>query len=105
MPTLQSLAKTIRSKNAGVDHLTFDIIFDDRRLFEQVKASGAITPETITALFNIPLERLTHFFIVESANAFKFSLRRSRPAGGPGEKDVFGCQQYGPLFDLEIPLG
>ncbi len=104
MHTLQTLAKTIRSKNAGVDHLTFDIIFDDHHLFEQVKASGVITPETIAALFNIPMERLTHFFIVEPANAFKFSIRRQRPAGGPGEKDVFGCQQYGPLFDLEIPL-
>jgi hypothetical protein len=41
---------------------------------------------------------------LEPANAIKFSIRRERPAGGPGEHDVFGCQQYGPLFDLEIPV-
>jgi hypothetical protein len=104
MAALRELAKTIRSKNAGVDHITFDIIFDDRRVFEQVKASGAITREAIAALFDMPIERLTHFYIVEPANAFKFSIRRQRPAGGPGERDVFGCQQYGPLFDLDIPV-
>ena len=28
--TLAELAKTIRSKNAGVDKITFDVIFTDR---------------------------------------------------------------------------
>lgn len=104
MAKLRDLAKTIRSKNAGVDHITFDIIFDDRRLFERVKQSGVITKENVAALYNVPLERVSHFFVFEPANAFKFSITRQRPAGGPGESDVFGCQQYAPLFDLDIPI-
>ena len=40
----------------------------------------------------------------DPANAFKFSIARKKPAGGPGESDMFGCQQYAPLFDLDIPL-
>lgn len=104
MAKLRDLAKTIRSKNAGVDHLTFDIIFDNRQHFETVKASGIITRETIATLYGIPAERITHFFIFEPANAFKFSIKRPSSAGGPGESDVFGCQQYAPLFDLEIPV-
>jgi hypothetical protein len=63
-----------------------------------------MTRETIATLYSIPIERISHFFVVEPANAFKFSITRNRPAGGPGESDVFGCQQYGPLFDLDIPL-
>ncbi len=102
MAKLRDLAKTIRSKNAGVDHLTFDIIFDNRQHFETVKASGVITPETIATLYGIAPERITHFFIFEPANAFKFSIKRLRSAGGPGESDVFGCQQYAPLFELDI---
>jgi hypothetical protein len=35
MPTLRDLASTVRSKNAGVDHITFDIIFRDRANFER----------------------------------------------------------------------
>jgi hypothetical protein len=104
MAKLHQLAKTIRSKNAGVDHITFDIIFDNQQLFERVKQSGVITRENVAALYGVPLERVSHFFVYEPAQAFKFSITRQRPAGGPGESDVFGCQQYAPLFDVDIPL-
>lgn len=104
MAKLRDLAKTIRSKNAGVDHITFDIIFDDHHVFEQVNASGVLTPETVAELYGIPRSRISHFFVFEPAKAFKFSIRRLRSAGGAGESDVFGCQQYAPLFDLEIPI-
>jgi len=33
----------------------------------------------------------------------KANIRRASPSGGPGETDVYGCQQYAPLFSLEIP--
>ncbi len=39
---LVELAKTIRSKNAGVDQITFDIVFRDRETYELVKRSGVI---------------------------------------------------------------
>ena len=41
---LVELAKTIRSKNAGVDQITFDVIFGDRESYELVKRSGAPPP-------------------------------------------------------------
>ena len=40
---LRELASTIRSKNAGVDHITFDIIFRSRENFERVRDAGVIT--------------------------------------------------------------
>ena len=101
---LPALAKTIRSKNAGVNTITFDIIFPDRESFEFVKASGALTRQTIAALYNLAEEQITTFTLFEPALAIKFAIRRSAPAGGPGDSDIFGCQQYGPLFDVEIPL-
>jgi hypothetical protein len=102
---LVELARTIRSKNAGVDQITFDVIFADRRSWELVKRSRALTPETITRLYGIPAERLTAFVEYEPALAIKFTIRRERPSGSPGERDVFGAQQYAPLFDLPIPVG
>jgi len=101
--TLRDLASTIRSKNAGVDHITFDIIFKDRAAFERVRDSGVVTPETVAALFNIPRERITDFVVFEPAKAIKFTLRRLRPSGSPGESDVFGSQHYPPLFEVEVP--
>ena len=41
---LVELASTIRSKNAGVDHITFDVICRDRANFERVRDSGALNP-------------------------------------------------------------
>ncbi|HTN11255.1 MAG TPA: DUF4387 family protein, partial [Acetobacteraceae bacterium] len=51
---LSELAKTIRSKNAGVDRITFDIIFRDARTYQAVRRSGAVTRETVLALFGLP---------------------------------------------------
>ncbi len=100
---LRDLAKTIRSKNAGVDHITFDIIFADRGHFERVRDSGVLNAGTVARLFAIDQDRVAHFTAFEPANAIKFTIRRLRPSGSPGERDVFGSQQYAPLFDVEIP--
>jgi Domain of unknown function (DUF4387) len=100
---LRDLASTIRSKNAGVDHITFDIVFRDRANFERVRDSGALSRASVAALYRLPPERITDFVVFEPANAIKFTIRRPRPSGSPGEHDVFGAQQYPPLFDIEIP--
>ena len=36
---LSELAKTIRSKNAGTDKITFDVIFREKDVYELVKRS------------------------------------------------------------------
>jgi hypothetical protein len=103
MPTLRDLASTIRSKNAGVDHITFDLIFRERANFERVRDAKVLSPEVVAKLYGIPRERVTDFVVFEPANAIKFTIRRVRPSGSPGEHDVFGAQQYAPLFDIEVP--
>ncbi len=35
--------------------------------------------------------------------AIKFTVRRSRPSGSPGDSDVFGAQQYAPLLEIDVP--
>jgi hypothetical protein len=100
---LVELATTIRSKNAGVDHITFDVICRERTNFERVRDSGALNPGVIARLFGVDEARVTDFVIFEPANAIKFTIRRPRPSGSMGESDLFGSQQYAPLFDLEIP--
>ena len=103
MVRLLELATTIRSKNAGVDHITFDIIFSDPEAFRRVVASGVLNRATVARLFHVSPDDVTHFVEVDVARAIKFTLRRRRPSGAPGETDVFGSQQYAPLFEVEIP--
>ena len=100
---LSEVASTVRSKNAGVNQITFDIIFPDRKTYERVVRSGAITRDTIAKLYNIPDSRISDFVAFEVGNAIKFTIYRSRPSGSPGDWDILGCQHYGPLLELEVP--
>lgn len=101
---LVDLAKTIRSKNAGTDKITFDIIFREKENYELVKKSKRLTKQTVAELFGIEEERISDFVEYDPAFAIKFTIYRKTPSGGPGETDIFGCQQYPPLLDIEVPL-
>ncbi len=97
------LARTIRSKNAGPFWITLEIIFDDRNIYEKVKASGVITKEKIAEVYGISPDQVHKFVYFDPGMGIKANLRRTFPSGGPGESDVYGCQQYAPLFNIEIP--
>ena len=100
---LSELAKTIRSKNAGVNLITFDIIFRERAIYEAVKRARVLTREAVMALYGIPAERICDFVEFDPGNAIKFTIYRLRPSGSPGDPDIFGAQQYAPLLDIEVP--
>lgn len=101
---LDELAKTIRSKNAGVNKITFDIIFRDRDTYEAVKRSGALTRESVCRLYGIPVARLADFVEYDPGMAIKFTIFRERPSGSAGDGDIFGAQQYAPLLGLSVTL-
>src|SRR4051812_17277389 len=100
---LSDLAKTIRSKNAGVDKITFDIIFRDRENYERVKRTRILTRERMAALYRIPAERISDFVEYDPGYAVKFTIYRLSPSGSAGDGDIFGAQQYAPLLGLEVP--
>jgi hypothetical protein len=100
---LGELAKTVRSKNAGVDKITFDVIFRDRETYETVRRSRVLTRETVARLYNIPDARIADFVEFDPGLAIKFTIYRDRPSGSPGDPDIFGAQQYAPLLDIVVP--
>jgi hypothetical protein len=101
--TLADLAKTIRSKNAGVDKITFDIIFADGATYDRVRRSSILSREAVCQIFGIDPEEITDHVAFDPAFAIKFTLRRRLTSGSPGDADIFGSQQYGPLLGLEVP--
>jgi hypothetical protein len=101
---LGEIAKTIRSKNAGTDKITFDVIFREAAAYEQVKRSRALTRQTVSELLHVNPNRITDFVEYDPAYAIKFTILRDRPSGSAGDGDIFGAQQYAPLLDIEIPL-
>ena len=101
---LSALAKTVRSKNAGVDKITFDVIFTERANYERVKKTGVLTRATVAKLYGIAPERICDFVEFDPASAIKFTIYRLRPSGSPGDPDIFGSQQYAPLLDIDVPV-
>jgi hypothetical protein len=105
MAKLSEIAKTIRSKNAGVDKITFDVIFPDRAAYDQVRRSGVLSREAVCRLFAIAPERISDHVEFDPALAIKFTIYRRAPSGSAGDADIFGAQQYGPLLGLDVPEG
>ena len=103
MAKLSQLAKTVRSKNAGVDLITFDVIFTDKAVYERVKKARVLTRESVLKLYKLAPERLADFVEFDPGNAIKFTIHRRRPSGSPGDPDIFGAQQYAPLLDIDVP--
>ncbi|SDF68455.1 protein of unknown function [Salipiger thiooxidans] len=101
---LADLAKTIRSKNAGTDKITFDIIFREKDTYELVKRSRALTPESVCGILNVDASRLTDFVEYDPAYAIKFTILRERPSGSAGDGDIFGAQQYAPFLDMLVDI-
>jgi hypothetical protein len=49
---LSEIAKTIRSKNAGVDKITFDVIFADRASYDLVRRSGVLSRAVVCGILD-----------------------------------------------------
>ena len=101
---LTELAKAIRSKNAGVDKVTFDVILPDRATYDLVRRSGVLSREAVARLYGVPAERISDHVEFEPALAIKFTFYRLAPSGSVGDPDIFGSQQYGPLLGVEVPV-
>ena len=101
---LPALTKAVRSKNAGPDKITFDVIMKDRAAFDAVRRSGVLSRAAVRRLFGVPDERISDHVEFEPALAIKFTLFRTVPSGSLGDPDIFGSQQYAPLLAVEVPF-
>lgn len=103
MARIADIAKVCRSKNAGPFELTIDVAFDDRALFDRVKATGVLTASLFARLYGVK-ESEVLFTVYDPGLAFKATLPRLRPSGDIGDTDVYGAQQHAPVLDVEIPI-
>ena len=102
MSTLGSIARLIRSKNAGPFVLTFDIMFPDDESYQRVKRAAVLSPRKFAELFHCA-ENVVQFFECDNARAFKFSIPRPLSQGDLADGDLHGGQQFVPLMDIEVP--
>ena len=101
---IASVAKVIRSKNAGPFQITVDFLFADADDYHRVVRSEVITRESVAEAYGLPLERVRGVYFWESALAVKVTLDREISAGAPGDPDCYGAQQHAPLLAFTVPV-
>jgi hypothetical protein len=101
---LLDMAVVIRSKDAGINRLTFDIIFNSPECYEAALRSNVFHRDSMARLLGLPADRVVGSFFVDSCNAIKVSVERPIISASPDERDVFGAQQQSALERLTIPV-
>jgi hypothetical protein len=104
MKNLREIAKVIRSKNSSPMKLTLDIIFKDRQTFEEVKKRGLINKSVIASAYQIPEAEIEKVIYFDPAIAVKIGMPRLVRSGSPGDTDVYGAQQHGPLLGINLDI-
>ena len=102
--SITEIAKVVRSKNCSPFELTLDIIFRNRGDYEAVKKTNQIDERLIAILYNIPQSQVQKVIYFDPACAVKVCLARPVSSGAPGDCDVYGAQQHGPLLSLSFDV-
>jgi hypothetical protein len=101
---LLDMAVVIRSKDAGVNRLTFDVVFTSAENYEAALRSNLFHKDSIARILGLPVERVIGSFFVDSCNAIKISIDRPNISASPDERDVFGAQQQSAFERLMVPV-
>jgi hypothetical protein len=76
-----------------------DICFDDDGRYAEAKE--ALTVEVIAARYKVDSKEVKRI-CWDEMRTIKLTVPRGLRAGGPGDRDVYGCQQHVPLLDIEL---
>jgi hypothetical protein len=101
---LRDMTAVIRSKDAGVNRITFDIFFTSGESYEAALYSNAFDKDAIASTLGISPERVVGTFFVDSCNAIKISVDRANISASADERDVFGVQQKTAIESMDIPI-
>jgi hypothetical protein len=101
---LLDMAVVIRSKDAGINRLTFDIIFTSVSNYEAALRSNVFHKDNVAKILGLTPDRVVGTFFVDSCNAIKISIDRPNISASVDERDVFGAQQQSSIERLTIPL-
>ena len=101
---LRDMAVVIRSKDAGINRLTLDIIFTSAENYEAALHSNVFSKGGVARTLKLPVERIVGTFFVDTCNAIKLSIDRPNISASIDEHDVFGAQQQSAVERLEVPV-
>jgi hypothetical protein len=104
MRRLLDMAVVIRSKDAGINRLTFDIIFNSNEMYRAALRSNVFRSSNVAKILGVPADRVVGTFFVDTCNGIKISLDRANISASMDERDVFGAQQQSAMEALVVPM-
>ncbi len=99
MKKLIDYTKVLRSKNAGPLYITFDLIFHTKEDMKFVY--GRLTKEMVAKAYDVAEEKID-IIPFEVVSSIKITFPRKNISGSLQDNDIYGCQQHGPLSEIEI---
>ncbi len=94
---LKDAVYILRSKNAGVWHITIDIVFKNESYYRLAKRK--LNKELFKKIYN---KNEIKYFECDTINTIKVSFLREFAAGSIYDSDCLGALQYVPLLDIKI---
>lgn len=104
MKPIREVAKVIRSKNCSPFELTMDIIIKNKDDYNKIKAANMLNKALIAKLYGITEDKISKVTYFDPSLAIKITMQRVIPSSSPGDSDVYGAQQHGPLLNIEFNL-
>lgn len=99
MAQIGSIARKVRSKNAGPFWLTIDIFCGSDEAFERI--STGMQTGAVAALFDANVQELKRFDI-PSLNVVKISLPRPVIQGARADRDMHGASFANLVAEMDI---
>ena len=99
MKKLIDYTKILRSKNAGPLFITFDLIFPSNE--DMVYVSQHLTKEMVSQAYDVAAEKID-IIVYSVVNSIKITFPRKNISGSLNDTDIYGCQQHGPLANIQL---
>jgi hypothetical protein len=102
---LLDIARVIRSRNAGINRMTFDLLFVSKDAYEAALRSNFFCARKMADELGVELTSIVGTYFVDNCNAIKITVERPiiSVSLGPGERGEFGTRQQSMLERLAIP--
>jgi hypothetical protein len=101
---LLDMAVVARGKGAGINCLTFDVIFSSGADYEVALYSNAFAKENVAKLLNISPQHVIGTFFVDACNAIRITIDRPNRSGPFDERDVFDAQHQAAIEGMTVPI-
>jgi hypothetical protein len=100
---LLDIIRAIRSKDAGINRVTFDLLFVSKDAYEAALRSNCFCPRNVADALGLGLSSVMGAYFVDNCNAIKITVERPIMSASPGERDVFRTQKQSMLERIAIP--